>query len=1311
MTVDPESDFEYDDYQEDSGSDFEDYTPTPKKARKSPAPAKTKEPASTSTAKSSVKKTPAKKAVSAQNTKATHIDSFFSKASAASLAPSSSQVSASSQSSSPVTSKKTATSVDADGDIEMEPASKPASKTTKKMGYDENKTIEEIYQKKTQLEHILLRPDTYIGSIETEEQEMFVYDTEADMIKKKKIRYVPGLYKIVDEILVNAADNKIRDPSMTWIKVQINREENFISIQNNGRGIPITMHKEEQVYVPELIFGHLLTSSNYDDNEKKVTGGRNGYGAKLCNIFSTEFTVETADKERQKKYKQVFKDNMSVIGKPHITANSRGEEYTRISFKPDLAKFHLTEMDADFEALIKKRVYDLAGCVKDVSVYLNGTKITIKTFGKYCELYTKALDFRNAENKKPIISDTASASDRWEVHFGVSDGQFNQISFVNSICTAKGGMHVNHVVDQIIKAILPEVQKKTNNKNVKPFQVKNHMNLFVNCLIENPSFDSQTKENMTLRASAFGSKYEPSEKFIKAILQSGIIDNIIRWVKFKEDEQMSKADSGKMSRRLNIPKLEDAHLAGVKPHNKDCTLILTEGDSAKSLVLSGLSVVGRDKFGVFPLRGKVLNVRDATNQQIMNNEEITSIKAILGLKHGKEYTSVDELRYGKLMLMTDQDHDGSHIKGLLINFIDVMFPSLLDIPGFLLEFITPIIRCKHKRTKREISFFTIPEYEAWAEENNRNKEWQPKYYKGLGTSDATDARTYFSALDIHKKEFDVASREERELVDMAFNKKRATDRKTWLQTYEPGIYIDHNVSKIKITDFVNRELMLFSMADNIRSIPSVVDGFKPGQRKVLYSGIKRNTNSEIKVAQFANYVASVTQYHHGEASVAATVINMAQNFAGSNNINLLVPAGQFGTRHCGGKSAASPRYLFTRLHKIARFIYHPDDDDLLDYLIEESMSIEPKWYIPIIPMVLVNGADGIGTGWSTNIPNYNPMDIIDNLFRLMNDEEIVPMVPWYRGFKGEMIPAGPGKFITNGKAEVDEATGHIKVTELPVRFWTDTFKKNLDIMRDGKDRKVEVQIIDYFNNSTDVAVEFRIDIDEENLRKAEKIGLTKALKITDSISTNNIVCFDKDGKIRKYESPEEILKEFYELRLEYYRKRKEHLIYVLTDEYERLENKAKFIELVINRELTYFNRKHEDVVADMKKFGLKEIFPRKKSALVVEEGAEQKPADDESEDSSGYSYLFDIKVREFTAQKVIDLTKKRDLKYEMLEETRGTPPTTFWRRDLEKLKKEWESLLEEDEENAKQAKPMATSQTKKRKRTLKPKAPKTAPKA
>ena len=408
-----------------------------------------------------------------------------------------------------------------------------------------------------------------------------------------------------------------------------------------------------------------------------------------------------------------------------------------------------------------------------------------------------------------------------------------------------------------------------------------------------------------------------------------------------------------------LVKLEDANNAGSKNGSK-CTLILTEGDSAKALAVSGLSVVGRDNFGVFPLRGKLLNVREANGKTLLENVEIQAIKQIMGLQQGKVYTSTDSLRYGSLMIMADQDHDGSHIKGLIINFLDYWFPSLLKLPNFLLEFITPIV--KVSKNKREISFFTIPEYEQWKEETDDGRGWKIKYFKGLGTSDATDAKKYFGDMRRHRIPFQVSTQEDRELIDMAFNKKKADNRKEWLRGFVPGTFMDHNVDAIPLSDFINKELILFSMADNIRSIPSAVDGFKPGQRKVLFACFKRKLKAEIKVAQLSGYVSEHSAYHHGDVSLQGTIIGLAQNFVGSNNLNLLDPNGQFGTRLQGGKDAASARYVFTNVAQLTRLIFNPADDNVLTYLNDDGQSIEPEWYMPVLPMSLVNGSDGIGTG-------------------------------------------------------------------------------------------------------------------------------------------------------------------------------------------------------------------------------------------------------------------------------------------------------------------------------------------------------------
>lgn len=289
---------------------------------------------------------------------------------------------------------------------------------------------------------------------------------------------------------------------MDTLKVTIDVENGEISVWNNGKGIPVALHKEHNVYVPELIFGHLLTGSNFDDKKKKTTGGRNGYGAKLANIFSTQFVVETADASTKQKYKQVFADNMSVKNAPAITSWSR-KDFTCISFKPDLARFKMTSLDDDIVALFKKRVYDVAGVTdKSLSVYLNDEKIAIKSFPEYVSLYKNAKKAATNDNNGGSDDEVMPASDadvvifdkpdgRWHVGVSLSDDGFQQVSFVNGICTTKGGQHVNYITDQIAAKLTAVVKKKNKGDGVKPNYIKNHMMVYVSALIDNPAFDSQ----------------------------------------------------------------------------------------------------------------------------------------------------------------------------------------------------------------------------------------------------------------------------------------------------------------------------------------------------------------------------------------------------------------------------------------------------------------------------------------------------------------------------------------------------------------------------------------------------------------------------------------------------------------------------------------------------------------------------------------------------------------------------------------------------------------------------------------------------
>ncbi|XP_076851109.1 DNA topoisomerase 2-alpha [Brachyhypopomus gauderio] len=1169
------------------------------------------------------------------------------------------------------------------------------NKTVNKPKKDDKRlSVERIYQKKTQLEHILLRPDTYIGSVEPLTQPMWVFDKDVGM-NCRDITFVPGLYKIFDEILVNAADNKQRDNNMNCIKINIDPENNSISIWNNGKGIPVVEHKVEKVYVPALIFGQLLTSSNYDDDQKKVTGGRNGYGAKLCNIFSTKFVVETACRESKSSFKQTWYNNMGRAGEAAIRPFS-GDDYTCITFCPDLAKFKMQTLDRDTVALMTRRAYDIAGSSKGVKVFLNGTRLPVNGFRSYVDLYVKD---RTDETGSPLTVVHEVVNPRWEVCLTMSEKGFQQVSFVNSIATTKGGRHTDYVCDQIVSKLI-EVVKKKNKAGVavKPFQVKNHIWLFVNCLIENPSFDSQTKENMTLQHKNFGSTCTLSDKFIKQANGCGIVDSVMNWVKFKAQTQLNKKCSAvKHTKIKGVPKLDDANDAGGK-NSGGCTLILTEGDSAKTLAVSGLSVVGRDRYGVFPLRGKMLNVREASHKQIMDNAEINNIIKILGLQYKKNYSDPDSLkslRYGKLMIMTDQDQDGSHIKGLLINFIHHNWPSLLR-HNFLEEFITPIIKVSNK--KQELSFYSIPEFTEWKDKQSNIKSWKVKYYKGLGTSTAKEAKEYFSDMTRHRIPFKYSGPADDEAITLAFSKKKVEERKEWLTNFmsnrrqrrehnlpEEYLYGKATVS-LTYHDFVNKELVLFSNSDNERSIPCLVDGLKPGQRKVMFCCFKRNDKREVKVAQLAGSVAEMSAYHHGEVSLMMTIVGLAQNFVGSNNLNLLQPLGQFGTRLHGGKDSASPRYIFTMLSPLARLLFPAVDDNLLKSNYDDNIRVEPEWYIPIIPLVLANGADGIGTGWASRLPNFDVREIVANIHRMLNGEEPLHMLPSYKGFRGSIEEVATNQYMNSGEVAIIDSTT-IEISELPVKMWTQTYKESvLEVMLNGSE-KAPALITDYKEYHTDTTVRFLVKMTEERLREAEAAGLHKVFKLQSPLTCNSMVLFDHAGGLKKYETVQDILKDFYELRLKYYVLRKDWLLGMLGAESSRLSNQARFILEKIQGTLVIENKPKKELISMLQQMGY-DSDPVKVWKQAQEKDVEEEVTGEEEEEKSreeeatgpDYNYLLSMPMWFLTKEKKEDLCRQRDAKLAELNVLQKKSPADLWKEDLAAFTEELERLEQAEKE-------------------------------
>ena len=1068
--------------------------------------------------------------------------------------------------------------------------------------------MSESIQKLTHVEHILKRPDSYVGPVSRVGEPYWIH--ENGTFEKKMVVYSPALLKIFDEILVNAIDrNSMYPKNVTSLSVSIDKTSGEITIENNGPlgGIAIKMHEKEDIWNPELTFGHLLTSTNYDDTQERVVGGRNGYGAKLTNVYSTKFSIKIKDGENKSVYTQEWSDNMKKCRPPKIKKYAGTTSSVCVSFIPDWARFGMTEMDDSIYKIFEKRVHDANICTsQNCKVKFQDELLPKCAFNAYAKMYTKSDEM------------CTFTSERWSVCIAPSEDGFEHVSFVNGICTTKGGSHIDHVSGTIANSIIEDMAKKIK---LRPQQVKNAFFVFVKATLVNPSFSSQVKSECTLKPQDFGSKFEPPKTFIKNILKTGIQAELLSLSKFREMKELKKTDGSRKSKITGIPKLDDANKAGTA-HSEKCTLIVTEGDSAKTLAIAGLSVVGRYHYGVFPLRGKCKNVRDASVKQLTENKEFNDLKKILGLQQGKVYTSLSELRYGRLMIMTDADNDGSHIKGLILNMIHYFWPSLLELK-FLVSMVTPIIKAsKGSETK---SFYTDSTFRQWY--GSGKQGWKIKYYKGLGTSTSAEAREYFKKIKELTVQFDADDSMDESII-LAFDKTKSDLRKTWLleSTEKKASELEvpyGNVERLNISDFIHKDLVNFSLADLKRSIAHVSDGLKPSQRKVLYACFAKNLTSEMKVAQLAAYVSEKTSYHHGEVSLADTIVKLAHNFMGSNNINLLEPCGQFGTRLMGGKDASQTRYIFTKLTKSARTLFDAKDDPVLKYLDDDGKQIEPEYYVPILPTVLVNGTEGIGTGFSSYIPPFNPEDICANINRVIDGENIVPMKPWFDKFKGRVFSNDEGFWVTEGVWT--QAGNKIKITELPPGRWTQEYKEYLDTLMDKKN------IANYVNNSTTENVDFVI---EGYTGK----DIVKDFKLQKTFHVSNMHLFHPTRGIHKYESPEEILTDFVKIRTETYKKRKANLIHVLKEKTKKLENMSRFVDMVIHEKLIVFKRKRSELESEMEK-----MFDKI---------------------DGSYDYLLNIKTYQYTLEAVQSLREDTIKTKTELDILQNTNHIDMWKSDL-----------------------------------------------
>lgn len=1011
--------------------------------------------------------------------------------------------------------------------------------------------------------HVLQRPTMYIGPLSKDKYKLYVFDDE---LQKREIHVSLALYKIFDEIFVNAMDHsRVSKKPVTKIEVNINEDDGSIRVCNNGDGFII--EEKNGIYTPELAFGHLLTSSNYDDSKMRTVGGQNGIGAKGCNIFSKEFHVEIASNGSL--YKQSFYNNMDDKTTPVITKAPNKQEYTCITFIPDYARFEMSNIEKDFVALCKKRCYE--GCVLTppyTKVYYNGNDLNIKNFLQYVKLY---------------IPDGVIAYEQfpnWEIAVCCNKHGhgLEHVSYVNGISTMEGGKHVDYFCNKIAAKMKDMLETKLK-KTVQLAMIKNCMLIFINATISNPTFEGQYKNKLTTPSSQFGGNIELSNKFYQTVFKSDIANMVMDTYNTKLTNLSKKTDGKKATHIKGLVKLEDANWAGTAKSHQ-CTLILTEGDSAKAMAMEGLAVIGKDRYGVFPLRGKLLNVKDVSVQKLTENKEVSDLKKILGLESNKKYDEESlkkSLRYGRIMIMSDQDHDGLHIRGLIMNMFHTLWPTLLH-QNFICALLTPIVRV-HK--PNQLDFYSLNEFREWFKQNPKA---QVKYYKGLGTWKPSEARGLFKTM--RKVDYVYDGDEDDKAITMIFSKNQTDERKVWITDHsgcETDIQPQVDIQRFK--EFVDNEFVQFSIYDVERSIPNVVDGFKPSQRKVMFGFFKRNNKEEVRVSQIAGYISEHSSYHHGEDSLYGTIIGMAQTFVGSgNNITLLAENGTFGSRNKGGKDSAAPRYIHTALKNIANKIFPRDDFPLLKYLDDDGLSVEPEYYVPIIPMILVNGALGIGTGFSTKIPSFNPYKIIQATKEwamfFLHDDAPVPTAdignPWYNGFKGTIYSNKKNSYVSQGIFE-RHYPNKIVITELPIGKWTEDYKEHLESL-------IEKNVLKHYESHTTSDIRFVLTFNDENyVSDKTDLEIYKDLNLESrNISTNCMYLFDSKRKIKKYDNVNEIIQDFALTRIAFYLERKNYKIKELQHQIRIAESKAVFISKNIDGTIVLLKRSKEDILSQLK---------------------------------------------------------------------------------------------------------------------------------
>lgn len=1123
------------------------------------------------------------------------------------------------------------------------------------------------------------------GSMVKSISEEFLLDE--GKFSKRDISYPQALYKGFDEILVNSIDQFIKTKNgpkknkVTKIIIEFT-PDGYISIFNSGDGIPVDLVKNikgDSMYVPQLISTEFLAGSNNSDDSNRISGGTNGLGIKLTSNNSKHFILETVDIGRKKHYIQESHNRLERTDPPKIqplknldALDNHKKGGTTFKFLPsyEIYKVDIKKDYDELNTLFKTRAIHTAAHT-GLSVKYNNEDINVNNMDSFAELFLP---------KDQYITTILKGEFDWNVVVGLTNtGSYETLSIINGICV-KTGTHLNYVRDLVIDGIKLRAEKLL--KKYTPYKksmLQNNLFIMISGNIPNPAFDSQSKTNIA------GSVANYKQYTIGATLLS-------KFWKIMESrlvEQYLTNPGKEKTRKANTNGIKKYKKAKYATTNKSsqCTLLICEGDSAESMTRTALTSkkvpMDYNYYGTFNIQGVPMNSRTKSityesngktfvrrQKQLVDNERLSSMEKVLNLVHGITYETEEErktLSYGEVAATVDQDLDGiGQIFGLLLSHFERFWPALIK-NGFVKQLATPIIRAFPKSGKATVeSFYSDEEYRRWAERVDGGKAWEIKYYKGLATHNDDEAIHMFQKYDesLYTITYD-------EMASKTFEIYYGKDpdlRKTELVIKRPSPELQ-NMS-LSCTQHLQSHTKEFQLDNIMRKLPHIYDGLNPSRRKILCASRKRflSNNSEVKVFQLAGYVAEHMNYHHGSASLEKTIINMAQNYIGANNLPLLLPLSQFGSRVMGGKDYGAPRYIKTKLNKdLVSAMFRTEDDYVIDYTYDEGVCNEPVHYMPVVPFVLLESLEIPATGWKyagyardwkalyknilKMIGKFDP----DNITPSILDIKLDTMPFWKNRWNGDTRPVSKQTF-SMGTYTRDK--NMINITELPFQVWNESYVEKMEA-------KSNVLSVDDNSSKTQINIDIKLKSTITPSSNSDFDAVEEYCLLKKRLNKHlNVI---QDGIVRECKTYKEILIEWFIERYNTYVRRFDRLRIIIRLRIIFMKQVIKFVEDHKKYNFSVLNETDAVSLLTKDKFLMFNKSLLDNPAFTPLNEMEFLICDSESPGTS-YNYLFAVGPRQRMEAARIERAKKlKDMEayYETIMS--GDIVKTVWLNELKEL--------------------------------------------